>query len=327
MQTLLEYRTAKQFETAEGGRLFMQTVSNLIISCLRRRFPIPSYIHTLTAEAEKQIPDPQDWDWRSFRLSLRFADFYAKLLPNNIPRSPEEAPLVIHDALDLDRDMCELLDDSSDDWKFKIIRTDDPKVFSGHIYAFPYTFAAQQYNGVVCKRIILQDVMLKVLWFHPDPSSLLLSLPELQRIRNASTTIRKLQLDVLASIPQHLGLYLSQRDFMAPFSANRQEHLLKDNMWPNFTIKDQSPWRSRRRQNPRLPFVRSCCGYTIQYPIYIAGMADAMDGEIRKLAIEYLRLLGQNMGLEQAFVQANLLEACKGEQLNAHIDFARDMVY
>lgn len=158
MQALLEYRAAKQFESAEGGRLFMQTVSSLIISCLGRRFPIPPHIHTLTAEAEKQIPDPQDWDWRCFRLNLRFADFYTKLLPNNIPSSPEEAPLVIHDALDLDQEMLELLEDSSDDWKFKIINADVPKVCCKHAYAFPYCFAAQQYNSIVYKRIILQDM-------------------------------------------------------------------------------------------------------------------------------------------------------------------------
>ena len=169
--------------------------------------------------------------------------------------------------------------------------------------------------------------MLKVLWFHPDLSSLHLSVSELQYLRNASATIRKLQLDVLACVPQHLGISLSQMDFIMPFSANRPGHVPKDNMWPNFTLKDQSPWRSRQRQNPGLPSVRSCCGYTIQWPLYIAGAADAVDGDIRMLAISYLRLLGQLMGLQQAFLLADSLEACKGEQLNAHIDFAKEIMH
>ena len=136
----------------------MQTVTSLIISCLARRLPIPSHIHSLTAEAEKQVPNPQDWDWRCFRLNLRFADLYTKLLPNNIPSSPAEAPLVIHEALDLDRDMRELLDDPSDDWQYKVINADVPEVHSSHVYAFPHYFAAQQYNSLLYKRIILLDV-------------------------------------------------------------------------------------------------------------------------------------------------------------------------
>lgn len=324
---LLAYRGAKQFESSEGGRLFMQTVSNMIISSVCRRFEIPSYITNLVEEAAKQIPDACDWDWRCFRLNLRFARLCSRLPLNNVVRSPSEATRIIEEAWKLDQDMVELLDDASDDWHFKAIYTDVSDIFANRIYAFPHYFAAQQYNGILCKRIILQDIMLKILWFHSDISSLQLGISEIEKIRNASTTIREIQMGILRSVPQHLGTHARNVDFLLPFATVRRMYTPQDNMWSNFMIKDQNPWRSRPRQNPIIPTVRTCCGYTIQWPLYIVGAADPVDGELRRYSIQSLRILGENMGLRQAFLLADRLEKGEREHLNAHIEFSKDIMY
>lgn len=257
---LLAHRGPEQFDTAEGGRLFMQTVSSLIISTICRRFEIPPYILSLMLEAKKRIPDAQDWDWRCFCLNLRFAFLYSTLLPNNLVRSPGDAGYRLEEAWDLDQEMIDLLDDAPEDWHFKVIHTDISDIFSDRIHVFPHHFAAQQYNSILYKRIILQDIMLKILWFHHDLCALQLSNVKLQQIRNASATIRKLQVDILRSVPQHLANASSDVDFMSPFASEQRSQVPKDNLWPNFMIKDQSPWRCRPRQDPLIPPVRTCAG-------------------------------------------------------------------
>jgi hypothetical protein len=48
---LLRLRGLEQFDTCEGGRLFMLITNNLIMACVGRRTPIPHHIHSLAVEA------------------------------------------------------------------------------------------------------------------------------------------------------------------------------------------------------------------------------------------------------------------------------------
>ena len=319
---LLQYRGAAQFESAEGGRLFTQTTIMLVTSCIRRRIPIPAHIHVLMAEAEKHVPDPADMGWLSLRLALRFADLYAKLLPNNMPRSPEDAECVIREALALDLDALNLLESCPDDCRPVKIRADGPTVFAGYVHAFRFLYAAQQYNSTLWRRIILQDVMLKALRSHPNPDSLGLSDVALQYIHNASDTIYQIQLEILASVPQHFENSCPHLDFVSLSSTTVADVWPKDRTWTNFSYKDLNPWRLKGNQNPDLPAVRTNGGLTIQWPLYIAGAADAVGGKVRTWVINTLRLIGKDMRLHQATLLADSLEACEGEQSNVHVEFA-----
>jgi hypothetical protein len=53
-------RGLEQFRTAGGRRMFIQTVSTLMISCIQRGLPLPDYIIEWTAEARKRFEGPPD---------------------------------------------------------------------------------------------------------------------------------------------------------------------------------------------------------------------------------------------------------------------------
>ncbi len=322
---LLQYRGMQPFETAEGGRLFMQTCGLLATSCLHRRFRIPLYIHQLTALADQQVPDPEDRVWRAFRLFLRFGDLYGRLLPNNELRSPEEAESVIQEALNLDRDTLALLDDRSPDWSYETVLTDGPLVFAGRVHVYPNHFTAQQFNMLSCRRIVLHDILLKALRSHPDRQSLRLEASTVQRIQNASKIVRQLQLDILASVPQHVDPAFLQLDGVSHLFARRASTCLGDTLWVNFShVKDLNPWRSRRRHDPPLPPVRTSCGYAIQWPLYMAGAADAVNSELRIWVTNILRSVRHTMGIKQAAILADTLETGTGEQLTAYLHLGND---
>lgn len=316
---LLQYRGTEQFETAEGARLFMRTCISLVTSCIGRRCPIPAHIRRMVATAEERIPLPNEKIWLLLLEILRFADLYARLLPDNDLPSTEDAAAIIREALSLDREMARLLKESSDDWYFETIYIDGPTIFDGVMHVDPHFTIVQQYNTIRCQRIIIYDLILKTLRQCVDLETLQLSIEDLYRIHNASVIVSQLQLDILASVPQHLANSHLELNFFSPSSTTSPEGFQRDTMWPNFVIKDRSPWRSMRRQNPPLPFVRMSCTYSIQWALYIAGAADSTHGTIRSWAIKILRLLAHDKGIQQAILLARSLETCEGEQLNVHL--------
>lgn len=318
---LLQHRGIQQFETAEGGRLFMRTAMCLSVSCIGRRYAIPAHILQLAAHAEEHMPLPKDKIWLFFRLDLLFASLYAKLLPDNIVPCTEDAETIFKETLMLDLDMDVLLRDFSEDWYFDTISTTGPTVFENTMHVYPHFTIAQQCNSMRWTRIILRDIMSKALNTCGAHQSLHLSVAETSKILNSRSTIRQLQLDILASVPQHLSTSFLEMSFFSPSSTISPDGVPRDRLWTNFAIKDQNPWRYMKRQSPSLPLVRISDTYTFQWALYIAGSADAPESEARGWVIKMLRLLSEQKDLQQALLLAKSLEMNEGVQLNAHLKY------
>ena len=301
---LLHLRGAEQFETQTGGRLFLHTVTNLVLGCMQSRQAIPRHVWETQALAEEYITDINDRIWRYSKAIMRFNDLHARLLPGNRPRRAAEAPSIIVEALDIDKEFEAIFADPTGLWQYDTFYDTGPTVFAGYYHVYHSFSVAQIYNANHGNRILLRDVLYKAIDVCPvSINELGLSDAEIERLRSSATTVSQLQLDILASVPQHLGSSLSGVGLVS-----------KEALFMDFAAKHHNPFKPGRRPEPALPHVRLSGGYLIQWKLYVAGCADAPGGRIRMWVTAVLRLLAQAMGIQQAQLLADSLES-RGNQL------------
>ena len=305
---LLQFRGPEQFETDTGGRLFLHTIATLVISCVHQRMPVPKHIHQLQVLAEKLIPDPHDQIWRYHKMNIHFADLFAKLLPGNILRSPDDAEAIIQEALAIDAEIVGLLNGPDPDWRYDVVLANGPFIYAGYYYVFRHILFLQMCTGCFSNRIILHDMIIKAVAATEDLSTLNLSHTQLEYL-----IIRQHQLDIFASVPQQLGPPFSQCDFKPLVGSLHDGTSTRRNI-----LRDYSPWRSRKSGDADLPLVRRSGGCILQWAIRIAGAADVPGGDERNWAIVVLKNIVQTMGLQQAMIHAKSLEENTGNFYNAH---------
>jgi hypothetical protein len=164
----------------------------------------------MRVEAEKRVPDPTDHVWKFYLIRLRFTDLYAKLKPQNLVHSPEDAYAIIEEAMALDNDIVALTYNLPRDSKYEHVEATGPTVFAGYCHIFPSFFPAQVWNGMMATRIHLLDILVKA-------SQALQLLPSVkpppglqEKLQNLPGTLARLQLYIFATVPQHLGTGANQ---------------------------------------------------------------------------------------------------------------------
>ena len=270
--------------------------------------------------AEKHVPDPTDRGWRFFTIQIRHADLYAKLRPGNHIHSDDDAPAILQEAMAIEDDLIKLMADLPRDWQYEVVEASGPSVFAGYCHIFPTFLWAQIHNATMSIRIILNDIMVKAMQAMQHLPAAEPPTGAKERLQSAVQTITRLQLHIFATVPQHLGTSPGQssRASFPNVETPLSKRVLDDCIWRHFTAKDCSPWRTRRRRSPDLPFVRMSGGYLIQWSIFSAGLAGRPGSKSRMFAIQTLRYIGQRLGLQQALVLANTLEENSGLQIGAY---------
>ncbi|EME85043.1 uncharacterized protein MYCFIDRAFT_88647 [Pseudocercospora fijiensis CIRAD86] len=302
--SLLQLRGRDQFKTQTGCRLYLQTVLNLIISCLSRRIPIPDHVRVVHKIAEQYIPDPKDSVWRFTIASMRLADLNARLLPGNFPISSTQAPHIVEDALALYAEIESALADAPGDWKPRLVGATGPVVYADYYYVFDSYLVAQMFCGMCSYRIMLIDILRKAV-ANCRTTGYKLPPQQLEQVQYCLGSLRQLQMAILAVVPQHL------EDRFKIVHSKLPEGT-QDLTCTGFRIRDHNPFRGICSEGRELPFVRMAGGFQIQFPIFTAGASDAPGGPIRTWVIGMLKLLGQSIGIQQAFVLASQLEGVHG---------------
>ncbi|KAF7192993.1 Pestheic acid cluster transcriptional regulator 3 [Pseudocercospora fuligena] len=298
--SLLQLRGRDQFKTQTGCRLYLQTVLNLIISCLSRRIPIPDHVRVVHKIAEQHIPDPKDSVWRFTIASMRLADLNARLLPGNFPVSSTQAPSIVEDDLALYAEIESILTDAPEDWRPQLVGGTGPVVYADYYYVFDSYLVAQTFCGLCSYRIMLIDILRKAM-VNCRTTGYKLPPQQLEQVQYCLGSIKQLQMAILAVVPQHLG-----DRFEIVHSKPPGEK--QDRVWTGFQSRDHNPFRGNYSEGLEPPFVRMAGGFQIQFPIFTVGASDPPGGPIRTWVIGVLKLLGQSIGIQQAFVLAWQLE-------------------
>lgn len=290
--SLLQLRGGEQFKTQTGCRLFLQTCTNLILSCLSRRIPIPAHVRAMQTEAEKWIPDPTESVWRFHLAGLRIADLNARLLPGNYPVSSHQAQSIVDDALALYAELESIIADAPADWKPHYIGATGEMLYSDFYYVFDSYIIAQIFCGNWSYRIMLTDILRKAL-INLRTSGKKIDREQLEQIQFYMGSVRQLQLSILAVIPQHLS-----HKYPIHHTPDMSGQGL-DRSLAVFNSRNHNPFRHAEQDAGTLPFVRMSGGYQTQFPLFTAGAADPPGGPIRTWVIGVLRMLHHSMGVQQ----------------------------
>jgi len=141
---LVKLRGRDQFKTYAGQRLFRQVTSNLMISCLQRTVPMPSYIMELW-EAMAEIIDCSNLAWKLAVVIVDFIVFRAAVRSLQVvgPR------FIVEAALEFEQRFLEVFEDIPETWKYETLYTDkNPHlVWNKYYHVYQDTFSSQIWNG------------------------------------------------------------------------------------------------------------------------------------------------------------------------------------
>lgn len=298
---LIKLRGVDQFKTAQGRRMFMQVTSDLFAACLQNGLPTPDHIHELRREAAKYITDPHDLLWRFHGALLLYTD-----ISSHLWRGTDDAQAVIQSARYIDRLITGIFADVPPEWKFETVyekNVTNTITFDYH-HIYRSYFHAQIWNCMRAVRIMLNDAMLYVL---QRRSSDIWREDMDAQIELSQSTVQSLQMDILASVPQHLG-YIplptqpktdegEPSPYKIPFLWTHFEKSFGDtsNQFSDLTGAD-------------LPPLRFSGGYSLAWSLYVAGNSINATDLQRTWILEILRLIASDMGFKQAAVLADIIE-------------------
>ena len=282
---LLKLRGIEQFRTAGGRRMFIQSVSTLMISCIQRGLPLPDFVVEWTAETRRRFEGPPDPAWTVQELMMDFTNFHAAVVDGSIS-DPE---VILTRSLELDGRYLEIFDDIPPGWRYQTIFADEDSGFiynrRYHIY-YDY-WIAQMWNGMRTVRVILNEKIRDILLegFAAKPPRF--NKPEhTAQFQISTDTLYQMQADILASVPQHLGATPCPPS--TPSAANNPPQINDQLLpWSNFPERNEDTF----------PVVRASGSYFLLWPLWFAGVMDVATEPVRIFAIRNLKFIGNMMGV------------------------------
>jgi hypothetical protein len=197
---------------------------------------------------------------------------------------------IITRGLELDTMLREAFENPCDDWEYETVFTEaEPElIYKGNYHIYHDNWVSQIWNGMRCFRALIHERI------HDTIQSAHLEHPP--RLTDASHTAQlqlsiditcKMQAGILASVPQHLG-YVSRVD-----------------RYPE-SQPSMGPWKPDR--GPSGMPMRMSGPYFILWPLWYAGIMDIATDATRRYVTYNLKLIGEELGIQQASFLADLIE-------------------
>ena len=302
---LLKLRGPEQLNNSGGRRMFMQVMANLVTSCLLHEIELPDHITDLRAEAARYL-QPNSLVLPYQDAMVLFTNFRA-LVRRGIICEPH---IILRRALELDDTFASMFSDVPPLWEYQTVYTDaDPDiVFSGYYHVYPDFLAAQMWNGMRVFRTMLNQMVRKTMLAHflSEPTQSF-SQEYVAQYRKSSQVLYQMQLDILASVPQHLGYTLTLSSRMSAQSSSTSDWSAHKLLWSGFN--HHRHWDSEGPESTaNLPVVRLSGCHSLPWPLYLAAITDIATERDRRWVINILRSIGHSMGFQQAMVLASRLE-------------------
>lgn len=309
---LIKLRGSDQFSTVQGIRLYAQATHAIISKCGIHGLALPQDLLDLDAEAAKYA-DLNDPAWRMHALMLSLTNLRAAWKAD----SGAEPQTMMTKALQLDKETQQMFTEASPAWNYQVIHTGDPEfALTGCYHIYPNYMAAQIWNGMRTIRIVLNAIIRGTLLKGFSAKPPLFREPEHTiQFQNSTDTLSQLQLEIIASTPQHMGRLPRWDSVSTGKKLRRSRDADTDPTylfpWTHFdTLVVHNPFH--RRSSPRaqtLPMVRIYGGYSLPWAVYMAGATDVATEACRSWAINTLGMIGGSMGIQQAVALAEELSS------------------
>jgi Fungal specific transcription factor domain len=313
---LLKLRGCEQFSTAGGRRMFVQVTSSILISCIQRWLPLPSYIVEMREVMKRsETINTHEPAWLLHEAMIEFVNFRASLWDESL--SDDE--VILKKALEMDQHFISIFADAPPGWEYKTIYTDaDPEhLFNGCYHIYFDSWVAQIWNGMRSIRILLNDTIRNILLkgFSSKPPRFVSPEYTLQ-FQLSTDTMYQLQAGILASVPQHIGYVRKSHPSSRPRSSSANAVLdlhnsppISDALWSPCL---DAPSICPENEPPQLPVLRASAGYFLLWPLFLAGSMGFSTEETQRWVIKALESVGRLMGIQHALVLANVLRTnCK----------------
>lgn len=306
---LLDLRGREQLRSLTGRRLFQQTSSTLLFSCIQRHMAMPQHVLDLR-NILRSFADTTSPAWRLQECAILFAEFRAKMREGRLLHAGE----ILQEALSLDNEFASIFHTVEPAWQFETLYTEaNPDViFNGFYHVYRDFQIAQIWNAWRVCRILLHEIIQDVLQ-HAPTATATYSNQTSQRIvadeqyRKSTTTLRELRSDILASVPQHIA-YPPTRNPSSPSSSPFPRPNISDTLFDLTTLDRPSKPRPQIPQAHHTPILRSGGGHFLIWPLYLTGTLQISTGSERKWIANCLRYVGRSAAVQRATLLADLLE-------------------
>ena len=293
---LIELRGPGQLQTPEGRLLFHQATACLVFDCLRTSIHLPYCVHDMINLLANEVEDSNDPPWRVHLALIDLVELKADLYDGLI-QGPQDA---IYRLQKIDEDLRATFAVVSPVWGYEI-RPSTPNSFSSCLpeYAHIYTsaLAAQLRNVARNARIICYTLIACIV---KQSASIISTERTATLFKEARSVMNHLQIEILASVPQHLGLEDTPTYQLYCPSVNDDG--------PQCPTKDIYEVANA---STVLPVLRLPHHYIFMWNLLMAGEVSPLGSQQRKSICDMLRYAGRRVGIAQAFIFAKALEEHK----------------
>lgn len=284
---LLKLRGREQIYSYEGRQLFIQTVSTLVVTSVQQSIPLPDYVIEWTREARTLIPFPSP-GLVCQEIMMEFTIYNTSILNGTL----SDPDAIIARGLELDSILKDAFDPMvmPDEWEYETVQTEaEPNlIYRGRYHIYFDHWIAQIWNGMRSFRCLLHEHIHKTIQDgHLANPPRLTDPSHTAQLLRSTNIMCDMQADILATLPQHIG-YVSRH-----------------NRYPKPQPSGE-PWK------PSVGYqgtpISMSGPYFILWPMWYCGLVTVATDATRRYVMRNLRVIGDDLGLQQALVLANMLE-------------------
>lgn len=298
---IIKMRGCNQFSSQLGVRLFLQMMTNIILSCIQREVPLPAEIIALRSVAAQHL-NSQDPSWKVSEAVIEFTIWRAAY-KNNIIWRPTE---VVASALEIDRKLTRHATNMPVQWHFQTKYTDNHPdlVFNREYHIYYDNFVAHLWNSLRVCRVILNETIREHLLKGMLSSPPIFMAPgDTAQLQCSTDTLLNMRDDILASVPHHTG-HVASIFAQVTTSAYAPGIFFSTNL--DFNMPWENPTTTPITSEPTHQVASG--GYFLLWPLFLAGSITVCTPEMRKWIIGRMEYIGNSMGVQAALTLARILQ-------------------
>ncbi|KAK5654127.1 hypothetical protein OQA88_7558 [Cercophora sp. LCS_1] len=322
-------RGTAQFGTSAGKRMFAMLCQRVVISCIQKAMPVPQPLVELFREMTRSsLPnDPAVWT-TAFMFEVLQIRYDIK---RGAVTDPE---LIIQTLIEVEERYETFLNQVPQRWQYRTFKLSrpHPAVYNGFCHVYHSMWHLTVWNALRTSRILVLETILSQIYEYQSYNA---SDRYVEDFNKAKQKLRRLVHDIVASVPQHLGLVnpadgsiessspasppitsVEVRETPSPpTSPSTRSDSVSSGGYPSefrgqpsgLTILDVMRARDAEDEAHRFMLLVSATSNVI-WPLYIVGMSSVCTNEVKSYTIDRLRTLYMETGIRQADSIANLLE-------------------
>ena len=264
---LVDLRDEPRLQDDTGRRLSARLSTNLLISCVAAKSPVPPALIKLRSDLEP-FSNTDDPKWRLSGLVIEYTNLKAAVQDGRLSDSE-----IITRAMELDLQFMLFAKDMPSTWLFSTTDLEEAseRVFEMHYDTYPDHLIAQGWNVSRLMRILLNNVIRSVHNISQDTESCFQGGSFHRSMSMATDVIDSIAKEICATVPQ-------------------------------FTRHEKSTQRSKTYS-----MTQKLQSYTLLFALYVAGLYASPGTQIKPWVIKQLRFMSHDMGIRNADVVADIL--------------------